>query len=220
MPFRYWEREKVYRRRLYASLPFAVLAVLALFGFGDRVLVQRLEQNVGWQGELQIMPEITIVPDDQDHISREYQRQLNTMTTVDLDLAEGHDIASPEFQNTDRDKQFDKLDWDEWDEYEIRTVKSSREVPYSEDYVILKMVEPKYPPRELNAGIEGSVTIELLINERGRVEKAVVLSGVGPKSFEESSLEAAKQFVFQPPITDGVPAPMWIKFHIKFRIFG
>jgi protein TonB len=82
------------------------------------------------------------------------------------------------------------------------------------------MVEPKYPPRELSEGIEGNVTVELLVNEQGLVEKVTVLSKIGPKSFEESTLEALKQFVFQPLIENGEPVAMWVKFLVKFRIFG
>jgi hypothetical protein len=52
------------------------------------------------------------------------------------------------------------------------------------------------------------------------VEAVSVLSAIGPKSFEESSLDALKQFVFQPPVEDGKPVAMWIKFLVKFRIFG
>jgi TonB family protein len=82
------------------------------------------------------------------------------------------------------------------------------------------MVEPKYPIYELENGIEGSVTVELFVNENGAVEMASVVSSIGPESFEESSLEAVRQFLFQPPIRDGQPTSMWIKFLIKFRIFN
>ena len=63
------------------------------------------------------------------------------------------------------------------------------------------------------------MTVELFVNEDGLVEMASVLSSIGPKSFEESSLAAVKQFVFQPPMRGNEPTSMWIKFLIKFRIY-
>lgn len=91
---------------------------------------------------------------------------------------------------------------------------------YSETYVILHAVEPKYPEHERERGIEGSVTVELLIDAMGQVAQVNVLELVGPMSFENSAINAVQQFEFQPPIENGVPSSMWIKFVIRFRING
>ena len=62
--------------------------------------------------------------------------------------------------------------------------------------------------------------MELLVNEQGFVENAAIVSAVGPASFREATLRAVRQFVFLPPVEDGKPLAMWIKFIIKFRIYG
>jgi TonB family protein len=92
--------------------------------------------------------------------------------------------------------------------------------PYSEAYIILRAVKPKYPEHERERGVEGSVTVELLVDEQGMVANANVLDQVGPDSFRTSALEAVRQFEFQAPIEHGEPSTMWIKFVIKFRING
>jgi TonB family protein len=89
---------------------------------------------------------------------------------------------------------------------------------YSETYIILRAIQPRYPDHERERGIEGSVTVELLVNELGTVSDANVIELVGPMSFQNSALDAVRQFEFQAPIENGVPTPMWIKFLIKFRI--
>ena len=81
------------------------------------------------------------------------------------------------------------------------------------------MVQPEYPIYELTNGIEGSVTVEMFVNENGRVEMASVVSSIGPEAFEKSSVKAVKQFVFQPPRKGDESTSMWIKFLIKFRIY-
>jgi len=42
----------------------------------------------------------------------------------------------------------------------------------------------------------------------------------GSSSFEAVSLEAVRQFRFKPPIVDGKPSSMWIRFQIRFRIMN
>jgi protein TonB len=89
---------------------------------------------------------------------------------------------------------------------------------YSETYIILRATQPKYPEHERERGIEGTVTVELLVDTEGNVAHANVLELVGPMSFQNSALDAVRQFEFQPPVENGEPTTMWIKFVIKFRI--
>jgi len=220
MPGGYWQREQSYRRRIYYLTPIAALLMTALFMTYDRLPYRELEKQVGWKGEMRLMPEITIVPDTRDQVNIERQRRSDAMTSIDLDVIEGDELPQTTTRDTKKETPEKKPDVFQFDDYDIATVKTSRDVPYSEDYVILSMVEPVYPPEELKKGVEGSVTVELFVNEYGRVEKATVLSALGPESFQESALAAVQQFVFQPPLENGKPASMWIKFLIKFRIMG
>lgn len=220
MPRQYWEREAMYRRRLVITLPIAALVVACLFLTSDQVSFEDVEKMIGWKGELQILPEITIIPDEDTDVSENRERRLETMATIDLDLTEGKGYDDPQLVNSNRPEESEVLDFDEWDDYVIRTIESNRDVPYSEDYIMIKMVEPKYPKDELKAGIEGNVTVELFVNDVGRVEQATVLSSYGPKSFRDATLEAVYQFEFQPPLENGKPTTMWIKFLVKFRIFS
>ncbi len=215
-----WQREQAYRRRLYYLTPVAAVLMTLLFITSDRIPYREIEQQVGWKGEMRLLPEITIIPDNQETSSEERLRRLNTMTSVNLDLDEVKNERDSSDKDSEERTEEEEPNIPEFDVYDVRTVQAAREVPYSQDYVILRMVDPTYPPKELEAGMEGSVTVELFINADGRVEKATVLSAAGSRSFQESSLEAVRQFVFQPPVIDGESKPMWIKFLIKFRIFS
>jgi protein TonB len=82
------------------------------------------------------------------------------------------------------------------------------------------MVKPMYPPYELDNGIEGDVTVEILVNEGGRVEEVFVLVATGPKSFEYATIRAVRAFRFKPPVENGQPMPMWIRFQVRFRIMS
>ncbi len=67
-----------------------------------------------------------------------------------------------------------------------------------------KRVEPIYPISAIVAKIKGSVVVEVTVNEVGKVEKAVALSG--PQELHQTTLEAAKQWEFKPTLLSGVPA--------------
>lgn len=214
-----WERDKAYHRRLLRITPIAALIVLLLFITSDQVSMTELEKHVGYKGEMKLLPEISIIPDEDPFTSVDRHSSLKLMTNMDLDIVEG-----PEFEKADRveEEPVDEAELPEveLDDFEIATRTKKRDVPYSETYIILKMVQPEYPVYELENGIEGSVTVEMFVNEAGVVEMASVLSSIGPKSFEEASLDAVKQFVFQPPMVGDEPTSMWIKFLIKFRIYN
>jgi TonB family protein len=220
MPVTFRDKEQSYRKRLLIIVPFAVLAMALLFITSDMVPPTVLDKTFGWKGALQVLPDITIIPGGDAFESFPRERKLRTMSSINLDIYEEKSEAEAgQKDKIYRDEPEIPIPPEEGPDL-VRTYEAHTSVPYSEDYVILNMVQPEYPIRELLDGVEGDVTVELLVNENGRVEKAWVLSAIGPKSFEKSSLQAIEKFVFQPPTENGLPISMWIRFHIKFRIYS
>jgi TonB family protein len=219
MPVTYRDKEQIYRKRLLIVAPIAVLAIALLFITSDMVPPTVLDKTFGWKGALQVLPDITIVPGSESFESFPRERQLRTMSSINFDVIEEKSEAEAgQKDNIYRDEPEIPIPPEEGLDV-VRTYEAHTSVPYSEDYVILNMTQPEYPVRELLDGVEGDVTVELLINEKGKVEKAWVLSAIGPKSFEKSSLKAVEKYVFEPPKENGLPTSMWIRFHIKFRIY-
>jgi TonB family protein len=214
----YAEREVDYRRRLRVISPIAVAATAVLFVAGELVPRETLRRYTGWEGEMRIVPNITIIPDNDPYEDMREKSAIRMMASRDVNVLEETGPAEgppapqapvPESQplaSSDRD-----LD-------EIRHYPAHTQVPYSEHYVILHWVQPEYPLAELLDGIEGEVTVEVLVNETGGVENVWVLSAVGPKSFERSILDAVGQFRFKPPVEGGKPVPMWIRYHARFDL--
>ena len=79
----------------------------------------------------------------------------------------------------------------------------------------------KYPDAAKKAGIEGSVWMKVLIDERGKVRAARVLEDSGLEvGFEEAAIDAAKKSIWKPAMTDGKRIPVWVKYEaiFSFRI--
>lgn len=87
--------------------------------------------------------------------------------------------------------------------------------------VIPKALNPKtpdYPESLEEEGIEGSVTLELLISKEGKVLKAKVIKS-DHELFSESALKAVKKYKFSPgKLADGSSADSLIEFVVKFEI--
>ena len=91
----------------------------------------------------------------------------------------------------------------------------------SELAVIPKALNPKtpdYPETLEDEGIEGSVTLELLISKEGKVLKAKVIKS-DHELFSESALRTVKNYKFSPgKLKDGSEVDSLIEFVIKFEI--
>ena len=87
--------------------------------------------------------------------------------------------------------------------------------------IIPKALDPKTPPYPESLedeGIEGSVTLELLISKEGKVLKAKVIKS-DHELFSESALKTVKNYRFSAgKLKDGSAVDSLIEFVIKFEI--
>lgn len=216
----YHDREDDYRRRLRIITPIAVALLLTLFFSTKDVPYRVLEHHFGWEGPTRILPDITIIPDTDPFEEVKKESRHRAMSAIDIEAWDETGPAEGAKKQQRPLEEPEKEITPELDKELVRHYPAHTAVPYSEDFVILHMIKPDYPPEELKNGIEADVTLELLVDDAGRVERAWVLIATGPRSFEQASLEAARQFRFKPPIVDGKTTELWIRFQIRFRIMS
>jgi protein TonB len=82
--------------------------------------------------------------------------------------------------------------------------------------VKIKHVAPVYPPVAVAGKIEGSVSLEALVDVTGHVTDVKVLEG--NPLFEEAAIEAALQWVYTPTLLDGVPVPLILTITVQFQL--
>ncbi len=66
-------------------------------------------------------------------------------------------------------------------------------------------------------GVEGTIYVEAVINEEGKVIEAKVVKGLIP-DLDEMSLEAVKSTLFKPGKQRGKPVKVRMNIPIKFRL--
>ena len=82
----------------------------------------------------------------------------------------------------------------------------------------LKTLEPEYPNVAKNAGLEGTVVININLDERGHILRAWVASSDAPEILVSAALDAAYQFEFAPGKFRGVPIRSTVAIPIRFSL--
>lgn len=80
----------------------------------------------------------------------------------------------------------------------------------------IKYVAPIYPQIALSARVEGTVIIEAIIGEDGRVKQAHALRPA--PLLEDAALTAVRQWVFTPTRLNGEPVPVVMTVTVTFRL--
>lgn len=83
----------------------------------------------------------------------------------------------------------------------------------------LVRVDPEYPPRAKQRGIEGWVEIKFTISPVGTVQDAQVIGARPPFIFDRAALQAVRKWKYNPKIEDGVPvARPGILVRLRFEL--
>ncbi len=79
-------------------------------------------------------------------------------------------------------------------------------------------VEPRYSHEARTFGIQGTVLLEVSVDETGKPQNVSVLSPIG-FGLDSRAMEAVKQWSFSPAMSDGKPVAGSTTVEVKFRIF-
>jgi TonB family protein len=88
--------------------------------------------------------------------------------------------------------------------------------PLEQEARRVKEVKPVYPDIARQAGIEGIVSMRVVINKDGGVDNVEVLSG--EQALRQSALNAVRQWRYKPLVLNGNPVPVVTEINLKFQI--
>jgi protein TonB len=78
-----------------------------------------------------------------------------------------------------------------------------------------------YPPIALRQRLEGTVELNVLVDERGAVTETLVISGAGGRAgLTEAAVESVRRRRYRPATKDGVPVKVWLPVRVQFRLPG
>ena len=82
---------------------------------------------------------------------------------------------------------------------------------------LIEFVEARYPEELIKSGIEGSVILELLVNEAGGVDSVSIVRPLHP-ALDKNAIDAARKFKFSPAIAGGEPVAVMLQYEYHFRL--
>ena len=91
-------------------------------------------------------------------------------------------------------------------------------IPYDDPPVPLRPIKPKYPEIAQEAGIEGTVVVQVFVDKTGRVTDTVILKGIPNTGLDESAIKAIRAVRFRPAKAGGATIGVWISIPVNFRL--
>jgi protein TonB len=87
------------------------------------------------------------------------------------------------------------------------------------EYLPIVKVQPVYPRRALQRGIEGYVIVEFTVTKAGAVRDPFVVEADPPGIFDNAAMKAALKFKYKPRVIDGEPIEVpGVQNKISFNI--
>jgi len=80
---------------------------------------------------------------------------------------------------------------------------------------ILKQVEPEYPDVARRAGVQGPVTLDVVIGMDGRVLQATVIRSI--PALDAAAIAAVKRWEYEPPRVNGRPEVVILTVTVMFK---
>ena len=103
------------------------------------------------------------------------------------------------------------------DAMKLQTANESGFIEVDKAPELITRLNPEYPKIARLAGIQGTVYLKLLIDEKGNVAKAKIEQGVRDM-LDESALKAARKAKFSPAILKDKPVKVWVVLPIAFKL--
>ena len=91
-------------------------------------------------------------------------------------------------------------------------------IPYDDPPVPLRPIKPKYPEIAQEAGIEGTVVVQVFVDARGRVKETVILKGIPNTGLDEAAAHAIRLVRFKPAKQRERAVGVWISIPVNFRL--
>jgi TonB family protein len=82
--------------------------------------------------------------------------------------------------------------------------------------VKIRDARPAYPQEAQDAGVQGLVTVEAIIDGEGRVADARIVRSI--PMLDESALEAVRQWQYMPTLLNGAPVPILMTMTVNYTL--
>ena len=190
-----------YRKYLDIALALSLALHIVAFALMPQLKIQALRSETEEIEVIEIPPEIDIPPPP-----KEVARPKIPVETLDEDVEE---------EETIEDTRLDMSDLP--DAPPPPPPSRGNFLVFDKAPKVKKYVKAEYPALAKQAEIEGIVTLQVTINERGRVMDARVIRS-DAEILNQAALDAIKQWEFEPAEQSGNPVKATITIPLQFTL--
>ncbi|MFA6540728.1 MAG: energy transducer TonB [Bacteroidota bacterium] len=91
-------------------------------------------------------------------------------------------------------------------------------IPVEKSPQIVRSVKPEFPEIARRAGIEGTVWVNILIDKKGKPQKAVIVKEESGGLFNDVAVAAAMKYQFTPAYMNTGPVKVWVAIKFSFKL--
>ena len=190
------------------TVRIAGLSGIALITFGFLVIPRNFEVLVLENADQIIIEQIDIPQTQQIDLPPPPARPSVPIESEDEDLADDLTIEETDLES-----------FEAWDAPppppEGPRVKF---IPYDDPPKPLSPIRPKYPEIAQEAGIEGTVIVQVFVDKKGRVKDTLILKGIPNTGLDEAAIEAIRNTRFKPAKQRERTVGVWISIPVNFRL--
>ncbi len=199
--------EQDYPRNIQVALSVSVVALILMFSLVKGLKItpysRAQAENITMLEEMAALEEITVPPPPVQRPQVQVDIAEPGETTDEVDVIT--DMSNLDFGNSDiTPPQVDSV-------YEVYAVEIMPE--------ITEMVKPSYPDVAMQAGIEGRVVVQVVVDEKGRVMPGTerILASTN-EVFNEPAIAAARACTFKPGQMGDRPVKVRVNIPFAFRL--
>jgi TonB family protein len=96
-------------------------------------------------------------------------------------------------------------------------ISSDSSAAIEKEPVLINFAKAVYPRELLKDGITGVVTVDLLVNDSGRVDSIYIVKGIHP-ALDSAVAAAVRQFVFTPAVAGGGPVSVILTYQYEISL--
>lgn len=85
--------------------------------------------------------------------------------------------------------------------------------------VVVERILPRYPERSMRLGEEGTVVLQVQVNEKGRVADVKLARGSGYQRLDSAAMAAIRRWKFIPAARDSRPVSSWGETELRFILY-
>ena len=151
--------------------------------------------------------------------------QIDIPQTQQLDLPPPPARPSVPIESEDEDladdltiEETDLVSFEAWDAPPPPEGPRVKFIPYDDPPTPLTPINPKYPEIAQEAGIEGTVIVQVFVDKKGRVKETIILKGIPNTGLDEAAIAAIRKTRFLPAKQRERAVGVWISIPVNFRL--